>query len=613
MKFWQNLKSKVIGTEQPSSETPDTRAPENVVGPRSTAAVPKPGEPLNQVGRAWDASLPPSRSNPSISVKSPQSNNYANRPIASPSPGGEGWGEGELNISGPPSAQTDPDTVSTFEHFNESTSPYNRNGKIARLPRPLRERINQALYQHFPGVKIVDELNKMPEVKAVLAEHFGGRPIIPQNIYEWKNGGYRDWLHRRQILDQKRELAADAQDLADTAPEIADSLFGLLTIDYAHLMMNRDKKEPEQFEKKRKALSTLSQDIVRLYRCRLNARRVQIQETKLDNETEKTEEQLLLKFREWTDNPEVRKALILAPMEADRRMRILSDLPPAPEDPLVQRETENDPYFGHFDENQTKNKPIQTKNSDPQPNPPSQPDTENILDAQAPEESAHTSSGGAADSGGASVPVSRSNPSITSETAPESHGHANRPNASPSPGGEGRGEGELEINTDSNVRPVSFVPSQSDDTADSPSSTLQPSPTSNLDYSGKSTQELIAEAEDNYARQKADRLSRSSNDTLSQRERDRVRENYSNENPDPQPKPKRELSPYEKALLEGKTHEEAIYAQFAPVEKPDALRPALHSSWGEGICDHFDAPLPDQSQPPPRPYNLRPPLGYPIG
>jgi hypothetical protein len=393
--FWKNLKSKLTEKHPAPASPVPKQTPRAVVGPRSTAAESSP----EGCGKLAGDNIP------------------GNSPAETPRPEGAPEPNSSLN--------TQNSKLESNPFIHESTNPFdseedNRNGKIARLPRPLRERINQALYQRFPAVRIVQELNQMPEVKAVLAEHFDGRPILPQNISEWKQGGYRDWLHRRQILDQKRELGDDAKDLANTAPEMADSLFSLLTLDYAHLMMNRDKEDPEQFEKKRKALSTLAQDIVRLRRCHLNARRVQIQETRLDNDTEKTGEQLLSKFTEWSQNPKIRKALILAPMERDRQLRILSDLPPAPEDPLVERETRDDPYFGRSNENQTEIKPNPAKNSTPESN----------------------------------APAPRA-----SENSPESTIDVNQPTASPSPGGEGWDEGELNLNTDSPPQPPAISPS----------------------------------------------------------------------------------------------------------------------------------------------------------
>jgi hypothetical protein len=400
----------------------------------------------------------------------------------------------------------------------------------------LRERVNLALYHRWTAKKLVKALNDMPEVKAVLAEHFGGRPVSTQNIYEWKWNGYRDWLHRRQILENKRELAADARDLADTAPEMADSLFGILTLDYAHLMMNRD-GDDEAFEKKRKTLSTLSQDIVRLYRCRLNARRIQVQETKLENETEKTEEQLHFKFREWTQNPDVRKALILAPMEADRQMRILHDLPAAPEDPLVERKTRNDPYFGRSGENKTRTKPDKTKNSDR--------------------------------SGTGVTPVSGNraaaehNQSIMSEKPDQSNKDPGHPVAVPSPlPSDGRGEGQGEVRV-----PVEEVPSTPSEPTPSIHSSINSPIQQSNPYAGKFTHEIIADAEDNYAGEKARRLNR-----WRQKETGEMPIPLSGSDQKPQPA-KPETSPYEKALLEGKTFIEALYAQFTPVPKPKDERP----------------------------------------
>jgi hypothetical protein len=37
----------------------------------------------------------------------------------------------------------------------------------------------------------------LPEVQAILSQHFDGRPIKPQNLYEWKQGGYAVWLHQK--------------------------------------------------------------------------------------------------------------------------------------------------------------------------------------------------------------------------------------------------------------------------------------------------------------------------------------------------------------------------------------------------------------------------------
>ena len=246
-----------------------------------------------------------------------------------------------------------------------------RNGKIAHLSRELRDDLNFRLYKGQSLAHLRRWLNSLPEVKAMLREFFDGRPILQQNLSEWKAGGYREWLLHQELLEKKKDLVADAHSLAHTAEGLADALFGMLTLDYAQTLMKRDASEdPAEFEKKRKTLSLLTQDIVRLRRCDLNGRRVEMQSDRMDREHEKTMGQLFTLFMDWVNIPEVRKALILGPQERERRMRQNVGLPPTPEDLLVEKETAHDPAFAQKSKKQTKNKPPQAENSPPQTDPP---------------------------------------------------------------------------------------------------------------------------------------------------------------------------------------------------------------------------------------------------
>jgi hypothetical protein len=83
-----------------------------------------------------------------------------------------------------------------------------RNGKIARLPDGLREELNRRLLNGERGNKLVDWLNLQPEAQAVMAEEFGGSAIRPQNLSEWKQGGYGDWLRQQEALKMLKQLAS---------------------------------------------------------------------------------------------------------------------------------------------------------------------------------------------------------------------------------------------------------------------------------------------------------------------------------------------------------------------------------------------------------------------
>jgi hypothetical protein len=90
-----------------------------------------------------------------------------------------------------------------------------RNGKIARLPRHIRDELNRRLDNGEQGTHLVEWLNTHDEVKRVLATDFGGRPINEQNLSDWKQGGYYDW----QELQESREWVRLVTDEADQVAE----------------------------------------------------------------------------------------------------------------------------------------------------------------------------------------------------------------------------------------------------------------------------------------------------------------------------------------------------------------------------------------------------------
>jgi len=468
-----------------------------------------------------------------------------------------------------------------------------RKGKIAHLPRPFREKTNQLLYGGQTAVQIAKWLNEIPEIKAILANHFGGRPISPQNLSEWKQGGYREWLRHQQLLQQTGELAANAGDLARAADGLADSLFGLLTLDYTQTLMNREAQTPAEFEKRRKALSLLTQDIVRLRRCDLNARRVEIQEERFDQTREKTSEQLFQKFVQWAGLPAIRKAFLLGPMERLRQLRQRFGLPPRPHDEALSQLTENDHHFKASGKNQTKFKPDQTKKT-------------------------KSSSSTRRSRGDEALNSSSQNPAAETSDSDE---NAKRPDASPSPGGEGRGEGGLKLKTQPSKLP------------DSPNPSDLPPP--------KITTQLIAEIEEysnlvsarkraSYAASKPATASEPLSPPQAPTENPAGVQSFSpglerlgapecneggrdypglepqldqgsmpeaSRSPDSSgrahlplpPKSQPPLSDYDQARLEGKSHLEALYSQFTPtpeeLERRKRENEALRSGYATDPSD----------------------------
>jgi hypothetical protein len=207
-----------------------------------------------------------------------------------------------------------------------------RTGKIARLPREIRDQLNRRLEQGEPGVRLVPWLNGLPDVQRVLASDFAGRPISEQNLSEWKAGGYRDWLARQETLAQARDLAADASELAQaTEGRLTDHLATVLAARYAAALVGWNGELTGEFRGKLRALHGLCQDIVELRRGDHSGARLNLERDRLEREREKTEEEVVEHFKRWAKNPEVRDLIgqdRVSPEERERRLREIFGLAP---------------------------------------------------------------------------------------------------------------------------------------------------------------------------------------------------------------------------------------------------------------------------------------------
>ncbi len=183
-----------------------------------------------------------------------------------------------------------------------------RIGKIARLPREVREQLNRRLDDGEEGKHLVEWLNTLPEVRAVLAEHFGGRPVSEQNLTEWKQGGYRDWQVRQQALEFLRGLDSDdtAEQHALNGP-LTEKLGRWLALRYAAAAQAlAAESDPDSAWRR---LREFCADIVELRRGDQRAERLRLErewllldQTNADHAREKL-------FWEWTKRPDIREKL----------------------------------------------------------------------------------------------------------------------------------------------------------------------------------------------------------------------------------------------------------------------------------------------------------------
>ncbi len=182
-----------------------------------------------------------------------------------------------------------------------------RTGKIARLPQTIRDQLNRRLEDGGQGKTLAAWLNSLPEVRAVLKEHFGGRNISEQNLSEWKQGGYRDWQLRQDAIEAVQRMDTDAGELesASKTPIISLLMKGLAAR-YAVATQTLTRSD-RKGELDVPLLHQLCRDVIALRRSDSYAERVQIERSRADlecNQERRKQNDEMLKWA-WKHREEV--------------------------------------------------------------------------------------------------------------------------------------------------------------------------------------------------------------------------------------------------------------------------------------------------------------------
>lgn len=163
-----------------------------------------------------------------------------------------------------------------------------RTGKIARLPRTVRDELNRRLNEGELGTRLVTWLNEQEAVQAVLKEAFGGRPISEQNLSEWKQGGFEDWRRHQESLELAGRVLEEAEDyeqlseggaLADRFAESAALALGRLL---------RTTREMEDGPEKKRAMLEIIRELIQLRRSDRAYEQAQREAERHERETEES-------------------------------------------------------------------------------------------------------------------------------------------------------------------------------------------------------------------------------------------------------------------------------------------------------------------------------------
>ena len=204
----------------------------------------------------------------------------------------------------------------------------NRTSKITRLPETLREELNQRLRNGEPGNNILLWLNKLPEVLALVEEHYGGNLISPQNLSDWNLGGYREWLTRQEMRDSSKDFATEAPHLTAAAGgSLLPPLTTAIHARYGALLskMPLDTEVPKAIQSQLDAVLHLHQTLLHERRLELIAQKNAILAAEQERKRQKTNDELIEEFKTWAARPEVRAALFDEYEDDQERQRNLQE------------------------------------------------------------------------------------------------------------------------------------------------------------------------------------------------------------------------------------------------------------------------------------------------
>ncbi len=165
-----------------------------------------------------------------------------------------------------------------------------RNGKIARLPREIREELNERLERSEAGPQLLAWLNGLKEVKKLLRDELNGVPISKQNLSEWRQGGFQEWLARRDLCEHAEDLALLADKLGQSVESVlADDAATVLSARLGSLIAGWNGEVDQKFEARARVLNGLCRSVVQLQRGAHRASRESFELQRMAEEKEKDE------------------------------------------------------------------------------------------------------------------------------------------------------------------------------------------------------------------------------------------------------------------------------------------------------------------------------------
>jgi hypothetical protein len=176
---------------------------------------------------------------------------------------------------------------------------HTRNGKIARLPRSIREELNRRLADGEIGKQLVAWLNNLTEVQKVLAADFQKRPISEQNLTEWKQGGFEDWQKHQEARAWVQQLVEESDDLAADSGSVPLAERAAIPVMLALENLIRQVATDSDAAEQRKTILSVSQQLTQLRKAGLETERLRLERDRWAMKKEEMRRLAVIQAHNW--------------------------------------------------------------------------------------------------------------------------------------------------------------------------------------------------------------------------------------------------------------------------------------------------------------------------
>lgn len=180
-----------------------------------------------------------------------------------------------------------------------------RTGKVARLPAEIRQQINKRLYEGDSGPDVLSWLNPK------------GYNITEQNLSEWRQGGYQDWLKSQEQMDNIRDRAELSLRMAQAAGGSLGS--SIITRLASKIDENLEGLSSDEFETIKPVLDTM----LMAEKLQLERRKADQKDSEIDITRQKFQRETVQLFLKWYKDQKARDIADMPDVAADEKTNML--------------------------------------------------------------------------------------------------------------------------------------------------------------------------------------------------------------------------------------------------------------------------------------------------